>query len=99
MPRKTMVFGIYSARASAETAAEALVSAGFSSSDICALMPGNIAGTHAETEPERKSFEPVGRRAPSARGVFRLGRTWNVGDSRPGPNGWRKHAEGWIGRP
>src|SRR6266404_9706773 len=70
MPQKIMVFGIYSARASAETAAEALVSAGFSSSDICALMPGNIAGAHTETEPERKSHEPVVRRATSVRGVF-----------------------------
>jgi len=70
MPQKIMVFGIYSARASAETAADALVSAGFSSSDICALMPGNIAGTHTETEPERKSHKPEGRRATSARGVL-----------------------------
>jgi hypothetical protein len=70
MPQKIMVFGIYSAGASAETAADALVSAGFSSSDICALMPGNIAGTHMETEPEGKSHEPMGRRATSARGVF-----------------------------
>jgi len=30
-----------------------------------ALMPGNIAGTHSETEPERKSHEPsVGARLP-----------------------------------
>src|SRR6266567_3595628 len=70
MAQKTMVFGVYSARASAETAADALVSAGFSSSDICALMPGNIAGTYTETESKRKSHEPVGRRATSARGVF-----------------------------
>ena len=70
MPQKAMVFGIYSARASAETAADALVSVGFSSSDICALMPGNIAGTRMETEPEGKSREPVGRRATSARGIF-----------------------------
>jgi len=70
MPQKAMVFGIYSARGSAETAADALVSAGFSSSDICALMPGNIAGTHMETEPEGKSREPVGRRATSVRGIF-----------------------------
>ena len=70
MPQKIMVFGVYSARASAETAADALVSAGFSSSDIYALMPGNIAGTHMETAPEGKSHEPVARRATSARGVF-----------------------------
>ena len=65
MPQKIMVFGIYSARASAETAADALVSAGFSSSDIYALMPGNIAGTYMETAPEGKSHEPVARRATS----------------------------------
>jgi hypothetical protein len=70
MSQKIMVFGIYSARASAETAADALVSAGFSSSDICALLPGNITGTHTETEPEEKSHAPVGRRVTSARGVF-----------------------------
>src|SRR6266702_397404 len=70
MPQKIMVFGVYSARASAETAADALVSAGFSSSDICALMPGNIAGTYTETESKRKSHEPVGRRATSAQGIF-----------------------------
>jgi len=70
MPQKIMVFGIYSGRASTETAADALVSAGFSSSDICALMPGNIAGNHTETEPEGKSHEPAGRRVTSARAVF-----------------------------
>lgn len=70
MPQKIMVFGIYSARGSAETAADALVGAGFSSSDICALLPGNIAGTHTETEPEPKFHEPVGRRVTSARGIF-----------------------------
>jgi len=70
MAQKTMVFGIYSGRASAETAADALVSAGFSSSDICALLPGNISGTHTETEPEPNSHEPAARRVTSARGFF-----------------------------
>jgi hypothetical protein len=55
--KKTAVFGIYSSRESAERAADAIVQAGFSASDISALLPENLGNRAIGTEKATKAPE------------------------------------------
>jgi hypothetical protein len=55
--KKTAVFGIYSTREGAEQAADAIVSAGFSSSDISVLLPENLGKRSIGTEKSTKAPE------------------------------------------
>jgi hypothetical protein len=52
--KKTAVFGIYSSRAAAELAADTIVSAGFSPSDISVLLPENLGNRAIGTEKATK---------------------------------------------
>jgi hypothetical protein len=65
--KKTAVFAIYSTRASAEQAANALINAGFSSSDISVLLPENL-GTR-EIGTEKSSKAPEGATAGAGTGA------------------------------
>ncbi len=51
------VFGIFSSRASAEQAAEMLLTSGFSSSDISVLLPENLGSREIGTEKSTKAPE------------------------------------------
>jgi hypothetical protein len=55
--KKTAVFGIYSSREAAERAADAIVNAGFSSSDISVLLPENMGKRAIGTEKATKAPE------------------------------------------
>jgi hypothetical protein len=55
--KKTAVFGIYSTRAAAEQAANALINAGFSSNDISVLLPENLGTREIGTEKATKAPE------------------------------------------
>jgi hypothetical protein len=55
--KKTSVFAIYSTRAGAEQAANALLNAGFISSDISVLLPENLGSREIGTEKATKAPE------------------------------------------
>src|ERR1700720_134401 len=55
--KKTAVFGIYATRNAAENAADAIVSAGFSTSDISVLLPENLGSKPIATEKSTKAPE------------------------------------------
>src|SRR6202047_3111338 len=55
--KKTAVFGIYSTRSAAENAADAIVKAGFATSDISVLLPENLASRPIATEKATKAPE------------------------------------------
>jgi hypothetical protein len=55
--KKTAVFAIYSTRAGAEQAANALINAGFSSSDLSVLLPENLGTREIGTEKATKAPE------------------------------------------
>jgi hypothetical protein len=55
--KKTAVFGIYSSREAAERAADAIVNAGFSPSDISVLLPENLGNRAIGTEKSTKAPE------------------------------------------
>jgi hypothetical protein len=55
--KKTAVFGIYSSREAAERATDAIVNAGFSSSDISVLLPENLGKRAIGTEKATKAPE------------------------------------------
>jgi hypothetical protein len=55
--KKTAVFGIYSTREAAERAADAIVKAGFSTSDISVLLPENFGNRAIGTEKSTKAPE------------------------------------------
>lgn len=55
--KKTSVFAIYSTRAGAEQAANALLNAGFTSSDISVLLPENLGSREIGTEKATKAPE------------------------------------------
>src|SRR6202040_485837 len=55
--KKTAVFGIYSNREAAERAADAIVKAGFSPSDISVLLPENLGNRSIGTEKSTKAPE------------------------------------------
>jgi hypothetical protein len=55
--KKTAVFGIYTSRAAAESAVDALVKAGFSSADISVLLPENLGSKEMATEKSTKAPE------------------------------------------
>src|SRR6202035_5281736 len=55
--KKTAVFGIYSSREAAERATDAIVNAGFSSSDISVLLPENMGKRAIGTEKATKAPE------------------------------------------
>src|SRR6267143_7329506 len=55
--KKTAVFGIYSTRDAAENAGDAIVSAGFSTSDISVLLPENLGSKPIATEKATKAPE------------------------------------------
>jgi len=55
--KKTAVFGIYATRNAAENAADAIVSAGFSTSDISVLLPENLGSKPIATEKATKAPE------------------------------------------
>jgi len=65
--KKTAVFGIYTTRNGAEQAADALVSAGFSSGDISVLLPENLVTREIGTEKATKA--PEGATAGASTGV------------------------------
>jgi hypothetical protein len=65
--KKTAVFGIYTTRNGAEQAADALVSAGFSSGDISVLLPENLGTREIGTEKATKA--PEGATAGAGTGV------------------------------
>src|SRR5690349_14039663 len=65
--KKTAVFAIYSTRAAAEQAANALINAGFNSSEISVLLPENL-GTR-EIGPEKASKAPEGATAGAGTGA------------------------------
>src|ERR1700693_4229713 len=54
---KTAVFGIYSTRNAAENAADAIVNAGFTTSDISVLLPENLGSKPIATEKSSKAPE------------------------------------------
>src|ERR1700730_2396914 len=60
--KKVGVFGIYSTRVGVENGADALVKAGFPSSDISVLLPENLAGTK-EMGTEKATKAPEGTAA------------------------------------
>ena len=55
--KKTAVFGIYSTRSAAENAADAIIKAGFSASDISVLLPENLGARPIATEKATKAPE------------------------------------------
>jgi hypothetical protein len=55
--KKTAAFAIYSTRAGAEQAANALINAGFGSSDISVLLPENLGTRELGTEKATKAPE------------------------------------------
>src|ERR1700688_3590801 len=55
--KKTAVCGIYSTRNAAENAADAIVSAGFATSDISVLLPENLGSKPIATEKSTKAPE------------------------------------------
>jgi len=55
--KKTAVFGIYSTREAVERAADAIVNAGFSTSDISVLLPENLGKRAIGTEKSTKAPE------------------------------------------
>src|ERR1700675_1993203 len=55
--KKTAVFGIYSIMASADTATDELVRAGFAASDVSALLPENLGPRSIGTEKATKAPE------------------------------------------
>jgi hypothetical protein len=55
--KKTAVFGIYPSREAAERGADAIVNAGFSSSDISVLLPENMGKRAIGTEKATKAPE------------------------------------------
>lgn len=55
--KKTAVFGIYPSREAAERGADAIVNAGFSSSDISVLLPENLGKRAIGTEKATKAPE------------------------------------------
>ena len=55
--KKTAVFGIYSTREAVERAADAIVNAGFSTSDISVLLPENLGSRAIGTEKSTKAPE------------------------------------------
>ena len=55
--KKTAVFGIYSTLSSADHATDTLVRAGFSPSDISALLPENLGSRQIGTEKATKAPE------------------------------------------
>src|SRR6476646_10106443 len=55
--KKTAAFAIYSTRAGAEQAANALLNAGFTSSDISVLLPENLGNREIGTEKATKAPE------------------------------------------
>src|ERR1700740_117476 len=55
--KKTAVFGIYSTREAVERAADAIVNAGFSTSDISVLLPENLGKRAIGTEKATKAPE------------------------------------------
>lgn len=57
--KKTSVLGIYSRRSSVESAAETLIHAGFSASDISVLLPENLGAKSIGTEKATKAPEGV----------------------------------------
>jgi hypothetical protein len=65
--KKVAVFGIYSTRAAVENAADALVKAGFPSSDISVLLPENLTGTK-EMGTEKATKAPEGTAAGATTG-------------------------------
>jgi len=69
--KKTAVFAIYSTRAGAEQAANALINAGFSSGDISVLLPENLGTREIGTEKATKA--PEGATAGAGTGAV-LGR-------------------------
>ena len=83
--KKTAVFGIYTTVAAADLATDSLVKAGFSASDISALLPGEPG---AETNRDRKSHQSSrgcdsGRqhRCGSWRSTGLVGGCWHVGNT------------------
>jgi hypothetical protein len=55
--KKTAVFGIYTTVAAADTATDTLVKAGFSVSDVSALLPENLGSKPIATEKNTKASE------------------------------------------
>jgi Protein of unknown function (DUF3341) len=66
--KKIAVFGIYSSRQSAERAADAILSAGFSPTDISALLPEDFANRAIGTDKATKA--PEGATAGGATGAL-----------------------------
>ena len=69
MPQPLAVFAVYETRAAVETAADALINAGFPSRDISVLFPENVSLLDAASAPESKSGEATDKPA-SAQGVL-----------------------------
>ena len=65
--KKVAVFGIYSTRAAVENAADALVKAGFPSSDISVLLPESLGGPK-EMGTEKATKAPEGTAAGATAG-------------------------------
>jgi hypothetical protein len=65
--KKVAVFGIYSTRAAVENAADALVKAGFPSSDISVLLPESLGGPK-EMGTEKATKAPEGTTAGATAG-------------------------------
>ena len=65
--KKTAVFGIYPSREAAERGADAIVNAGFSSSDISVLLPENLGGK--AIGPEKATKAPEGAAAGATSGA------------------------------
>src|SRR5258708_15537703 len=63
--KKTAVFGIYSNRDTAERAADTIVKAGFSASDISVLLPENLGSRQIGTEKATKAPEGAATGASS----------------------------------
>jgi hypothetical protein len=65
--KKVAVFGIYSTRAATENAADALVTAGYPSSDISVLLPESLGGAR-EMGTEKATKAPEGTAAGATAG-------------------------------
>ena len=65
--KKTAVFGIYTTVAAADLATDSLVKAGFSASDISALLPENLGPKPIATEKATKA--PEGATAGASTGA------------------------------
>ena len=63
--KKVSVLGIYKNRATVDRAADALVGAGFSASDISVLLPENLGGKAIGTEKATKAPEGAAAGATS----------------------------------